>query len=162
MRMTREVFPDGVLILHATGHPYDGGPPLGEPSLKIPAVETYADVTYTGELVVGRGADWAYPRYVTSQHNLANCVGVMKFDRWEGLTPLQRDLMMLRHGGRGCLLPLDHEGATDEGRLHQMRETYFPIIRALEKLWEEKGHEPDFFERHYRPRAIELTKALLP
>jgi hypothetical protein len=162
MRMTREVFPDGAIILHATGHPYDGGPPLGEPSLKIPAIETYADVTYTGELVVGRGEDWAYPRYVTSQHNLANCIGVMKFDRWEGLTPLQRDLMMLRHGGRGCLLPVDHEGATDEERLRQMRDTYFPIVRALETLWEEKGDEPDFFERHYRPKAIELTKAWLP
>ena len=37
-----------------------------------------------------------------------------------------------------------------------MRDTYFQAIRQLEKLWQEKGQEPDFFENYYQPRAFEL------
>ncbi|MFC1714444.1 hypothetical protein ACFL6S_12315 [Candidatus Poribacteria bacterium] len=161
MRMTRELFPDGSILLHATGHPHNGGPPLGEPSLKIPAVETYACLTYTGELVPGYGRDWAYPRYVTSQYRKANCIGVMKFDKWDGLTPLQRDLVMLQYNGRGCLLPVEWEGPTDEKRLDQMRRDYFPIVEELEKLWREKGDDPEFYEKYYLPKVKELTEELL-
>ncbi|MCJ7823150.1 MAG: hypothetical protein MUQ26_08775, partial [Armatimonadetes bacterium] len=162
MRMTREIFRDGKIIVHATGNNYNGHPPLLEPSIKIPAVETYSDATYTGELVNGEGRDWAYPKYIAAQYRLSNCIGVMKYDKWDGLTPLQRDLMMLRHNGRACLLPVEWEGMTDEGRLGYLRETYLPILDELRRLWEEKGSEPDFYEKHYLPRAIELTRGLLP
>jgi hypothetical protein len=161
MRMTRELFPSGSIILHATGHAYDGGPPLGEPSLHIPAVDTYADITYTGELVHGRGRDWVYPKYITSQYGLANCVGVMKHDSWDGLTVRQRDLMMLRHGGRACLLPVAWEGPTDEARMSDMAENYFRILEELKKLWEEKGSDPGFFEKYYLPRVTELSEPLI-
>ncbi|MHC4404661.1 MAG: hypothetical protein ACYTG0_33835, partial [Planctomycetota bacterium] len=145
MRMTRELFRDGVIIVHTTGHASNGGPPLGEPSLKIPAVETYADVTYAGELVFGEGRDWAYPKYIPSQYRKANCVGVMKHDKWEGLTPRQRDLTMLLHNGR----------AKD-------RQQYGPILDELEKLWEEKGDEPEFYEKRWLPAVRRLTTGILP
>jgi hypothetical protein len=118
---------------------------LGEPSLKIPAVETYADVTYGGELVFGEGCDWAYPKYVPSQYRKANCVGVMKHDKWEGLTTRQRDLMMLFHNGR----------AKD-------RRQYGAILAELEGLWEENGHKPEFYEEHWLPTVRRLTVELLP
>lgn len=145
MRMTRELFRDGVIILHNTGHASNGGPPLGEPSLKIPAVETYADATYGGELVFGEGCDWAYPKYVPSQYRKANCVGVMKHDKWEGLTARQRDLMMLFHNGR----------AKD-------RRQYGEILDELEDLWEKKGDEPEFYKEYWLPAVRRITMGLLP
>lgn len=145
MRMTREIFADGVIIVHNTGHASNGGPPLGEPSLKIPAVETYATETYGGEQVYGFGRDWVYPKYVPSQYGKANCVGVMKHDKWEGLSLEQRDLMMLRYNGR----------ATTRAR-------YGPVLDELEKLWQVKGTDPDFYEKYYLPQVEALTRDLLP
>jgi hypothetical protein len=162
MRLAREIFPDGAIVLHATGHPYDGGPPLGEPSLKIPAVETYSDVTYTGEHVYGYGKNWAYAKYVTSQYRLSNCVGVMKDNGWEGLTYDQRNAMMLRYNGRARMLPPHHEGMTDLKDLKQIEGSYISILRQLEKLWREKGDDPDFYEKYYLPKAIELTNDIVP
>ena len=86
----------------------------------------------------------------------------MKHDGWAGLTSIQKDLMMLRYGGRACLLPSDWEGPTDEKRLEVMKTTYFPILDQLQELWKEKGNEPDFFDRYYVPKAIELTAPYLP
>lgn len=162
LRMTREIYPDGFILLHATGHPYDGGPPLGEPSIKIPALETYTDATYTGENVYGYGKNWTYPKYITSQYNLSNCIGIMKYNGWDGLTPIQRDLMMLRHNGRATMLPGGDEASTNDSRLQEMNKIYFPILRELEKLWDKKGYLPDFYENYYLPNAIELTKDFLP
>ena len=161
MRMLRELFPDGRLMIHATGDKYNGNPPLSEPAFKIPAIETYADMTYTGELINGEGIDWAYPKYITRQYRLANCIGMMKYDKWEGLTPIQRDMQMLRLNGRSCLLPVEHEGATDNERLEYLKKDYFPILAQLKALWEEKGSEPNFYEKYYLPKAIELTESYL-
>ena len=162
IRLTREVFPDGVIILHTTGHCYDGGAPLGEASVFIPAIDTYANATYRGELVYGNGRDWAYPRYVSSQYRKANCIGVMKSDKWEGLTPIEREFVNLHYNGRANLLPPDYEGAPPPDRLEQMKREYFPILRNLEKLWQEKGDATDFYERYYLPRVRELTKGVGP
>jgi hypothetical protein len=162
MRLAREVYPDGTIVLHATGHPYDGGPPLGEPSLKIPAIETYSDVTYTGEHVYGYGKSWAYPKYVTSQYRLSNCVGVMKDNGWEGLTYDQRNAMMLRYNGRARMLPPHHEGVSDLKDLEQIESRYLSVLRKLEQLWEKKGSEPGFYEKYYLPAVLELTKDIVP
>ena len=104
-----------------------------------------ANVTYGGERVFGEGRDWVYPKYIPSQYRKANCVGVMKHDKWEGLSSGQRNLMMLFHNGR----------ATD-------RWFYGEILDKLEKLWEEKGSEPDFYEKHWLPEVRRLTAGLLP
>ncbi len=162
MRLAREIYPDGFILLHATGHAYDGGPPLGEPSIKIPAVETYADAAYTGEHVYGYGKSWAYPRYITAQYRLSNIIGFMKHNGWDGMTSIQRDLKLLQYNGRACLLPSGHEGSTDEERLAIMKKLYFPTLRELERLWKEKGKDPQFYEKFYLPKAMELTEPYLP
>jgi len=149
MRMTREVFADGILILHNTGHASNGGPPLQEPTLKIPAVETYADATYGGELVFGVGQDWVYPKYIESQYGLANCIGTMvrgRRDRptWTGLSFKQKDYVMLLHNGRS-----------------NTRAYYDEVVRKLEQLWQETGDDPDFYEKYYKPKVIELTEDVL-
>ncbi len=143
MRLTRELFPDGPVIIHNTGQAYNGNPPLGEPSLRIPAIETYATVTYAGELVHGVGADWPFLRYSASQYRVANCIGVMKGDAWEGVTPLQKDLAMLRVNGR------------NQYRRYPVE--YYEVLQLLQNLWEKHGHTPDFFENHYLPAVHEWT-----
>ena len=101
MRLTRELFPDGPIILHNTGQCYNGNPPLGEPAIRIPAIETYATATLAGELVYGMGTDWPFLQYSASQYRKANCIGVMKGDAWEGVSDLEKAMTMLQHNGRG-------------------------------------------------------------
>ena len=86
----------------------------------------------------------------------------MKYDKWQGLTPLERDMLMLRLNGRTCLLPVGHEGNTDRDRLEYLKEKYFPILDELKKLWEDKGNESGFYEKYYLPKSIELTAPFLP
>ncbi len=149
MRMTRELFPDGPVILHNTGNAYNGNPPLGEPSIRIPAVETYATATYTAEGVYGTGADWPLVRYMASQYHVANCIGVMVYGQaWQGLDRLQKELILLRYNGR-C-------------QYRKYPPQYYSILLQLKKLWQEKGAEPDFYEKYYLPKWEELTKGLLP
>ena len=148
MRLTREIFPEGPVIVHNTGQAYNGNPPLGEPSIRIPAVETYATATLSGELVHGAGTDWPFLRYSASQYRVANCIGVMKGDAWTGLETLEKNLVMLRYNGRG------------QYRLYPKE--YFDVLSRLEQLWKEHGRKPDFFETHYQPKAREWTARLLP
>jgi len=161
MRMTREIFKDGVIIYHNTGHASNGTAPLGEPSMKIPAIETYANFTYAGELVYGYGKDWAYPKYIASQYRMANCIGTMKSSQWAGLTPTQRDLMLLLHNGRASLLPQDRESPSDQARQDQFQ-IYWGILSELRKTWEQNGNAANFFETYYLPKAKELSKGVLP
>jgi len=145
IRMLRELFPDGSIILHTTGQALNGGPPLAQPDIFIPAIDTYATVTYRGEWVPHDGPDWLYPKYISSQYRKANCFGMQKGDRWSGVTQLEQDLINLRYNGIPCRWetvlrpPLGY------------RETYLPIRRLLETLWQENGREPDFYEKHYLP-----------
>lgn len=162
MRMTREILKDGIIIFHNTGHASNGIPPLGEVSLKIPAVETYADITYGGELVWGSGPDWVYPQYIENQYRLANCVGTFKAGDWEGVEPYERDLILLKYNGRSCLLPQDRESPPSQERMEMMKTYYFPVLKELQKLWEAKGNEPNFYERFYLPEFKKLVNKNLP
>jgi len=128
MRMTRELFPEGPVIVHNTGQCYNGNPPLGEPALRIPAVETYATATYAGELVYGEGPDWPFIQYSASQYRKANNIGVMKGDAWEGVTDLEKVLTMLLHNGRGQYRKYPRE--------------YFQVLQQLEELWKQHGDAP--------------------
>lgn len=143
MRMTRESFPDGPVIVHSTGQVYNGNPPLGEPAIKIPAIETYATATYAGELVYGLGADWPLLKYVLSQYRTANCIGVMKGDAWEGLTDTERKVAFLKYNGR-C-------------QYRKYPAEYHKILEDLYALWNEKGQEHRFYEDHYLPRWKEMS-----
>jgi len=155
MRMTRELFPDGVIVLH---HTYPA--PLMEASIELPAVASYADVTWMAELVYGEGKDWVYPRYFISQYRKANVVGAMLHDHWQYGTRVDKDLMMLRHNGRATAPGLPWKEGPDSGVFGEWAKRYLPVVRELKRLWEEKGGEPDFFEAYYLPRVLELTKDL--
>ena len=143
MRLTREAYPDGVIILH---HTYPA--PLFDPGIELPAISTYADATFMGELVRGQGPEWAYPRWMVSQFRKANCIGVMKSDAWEGVTQLQKELLMLRYNGRG--------------QYRRYPEEYYRVLTELRQLWQEHREEPRFYERYYRPRFEVLASGLLP
>jgi hypothetical protein len=154
MRMLRELFPDGVIVLHTTGQPGNGGPPLSEPDLFIPAIDTYATATYRGEWVLYEGGlGWQYPRYISSQYRKANCIGIQKGDRWMSVSQLQQDMMNLRYNGRAS-----HWPGIDPPDYFTLQ--YYPALMDLLTLWEKHGAEPDFFERWYAPRVNELTAAL--
>ena len=146
MRLTREIFPDGPIIVHNTGQCYNGNPPLGEPSIRIPAIETYATATLAGELVYGEGTDWPFLQYSASQYRKANCIGVMKGDAWESVSDRNKALTMLRHNGRGQYRKFPRE--------------YFEVLKELEKLWKEKGSSPDFYEKHYLPTFENVTSQI--
>jgi hypothetical protein len=151
MRMLREIFPDGALILHTTGQEYNGGPPLAVPDIFIPAIDTYATVTYRGEYVLHEdGPGWAYPKYVSSQYRKANCIGVQKGDRWLDVPQHTQDLINLHYNGRACRL--DRMEVSQE-----YVQGYVPIIRTLEALWREKGSDPGFYERYYLPEVQRWT-----
>jgi hypothetical protein len=111
--------------------------------LELPAISTYADATYMGELVYGSGRDWPYARFM-AQYRKANCIGVAKSDSWADTTWQERELTMLRYNGRG------------QYRLYPGE--YFQVLRELQRLWQEKGGEPEFYERYYLPRWEELTQ----
>lgn len=154
MRMLRELFPDGVIVLHTTGQPGNGGPPLSEPDIFIPAIDTYATATYRGEWVLYEGGlGWQYPRYVSSQYRKANCIGIQKGDRWMGVSQIQQDMMNLRYNGRASHWP-------EIDPPEYFTSQYYPALMSLKTLWEEHGSEPDFFQRWYVPKVNELTADL--
>jgi hypothetical protein len=155
MRMLRELFPDGVIVLHTTGQPGNGGPPLSEPDIFIPAIDTYATATFRGEWAQYEGGiGWPYPRYVSSQYRKANCIGVQKGDRWENVPQLTQDLLNLRYNGRAS-----HWSGLEPSA--EFRNRYLPALRELERLWQEKGDDPAFYERYYLPRVESLTPDLV-
>jgi hypothetical protein len=67
----------------------------------------------------------------------------MKGDAWQGMTPLEKDLAMLRVNGR------------NQYRRYPVE--YFEGLQLLQDLWEKHGHTPDFFENHYLPTVREWT-----
>jgi DNA-binding transcriptional ArsR family regulator len=157
MRMTREIFPDGRVILH---HTYPA--PLYEGSIELPAIASYADVTWMAELIYGVGRDWPYPKYFTSQYRKANCVGVMLHDHWEWGSRVDKDIMMLHHNGRASAPSLPWKTGPNEGVFGEWVERYIAVAEELRKLWQEKGDDPDFYEKHYLPKVRELTDDQLP
>ncbi|MFC1719111.1 chitobiase/beta-hexosaminidase C-terminal domain-containing protein, partial [Candidatus Poribacteria bacterium] len=156
MRMLRELFPDGTLIIHTTGQTGNGGPPLALPDIFCPFIDTYATATLRGEWVLWeQGEEWVYPRYISSQYRKANCIGNQKGDRWcngETMIPqVQQDLINLVYNGRARMRgPYNEEPK-------QFAESYLPVLRKLEALWREKGGEPYFYDRYYLPKAQEWT-----
>jgi hypothetical protein len=157
MRMLRELFPDGELMLHTTGQVYNGGPPLALPDIFLPFVDTYATVTLRGEYIANKDRAWPYPRYVTSQFRRANTIGMQKGDRWD-VPQREQDALNLLFNGRTWAV--DASVKLDERAY--MRDDYHPKLMILKKLWQEKGHFPDFYEKHYLPKAEELTGLKLP
>ena len=140
-RLRGDVFPEGSLIIH------DSFPQSGVAAAAFrPFIYGYATATYMAEnAVVDAGADWAWVRYVTSQHGRANAFGVTKGDGWAGFEGVEKYLVGLVWGGRGYW----SVGGFDT--------EYIPKLLALRDLWQEAGDDPFFFDRFYHPEAQELT-----
>ncbi len=155
-RMLRELFPDGNLIVHQTGQPGNGGPPLSSPSFFLPMIDTYLSHTLKGENVGMYGLDHAlFPTW--TQYNMANCIGVQKGDYWRidenstAMIPqIDQDLMFLVRNGRARL--------TDQ---QLWPEVYLPILHKLEDEWEKNGDKEHFYEEYFAPLARELVHPYL-
>ena len=156
-RMLRELFPDGVLIVHQTGVPANGGPPLSSAAHFIPAVDTYWNATLKAETVGMRGITSPTARYTLSQYNAANVVGITKGDAWnyvdsEGknqvIPQADRDLIILEKNGRARITMHDATFKTN----------YVSALRTLKSLWKEKGSDPNFYDKYYAPKVRELTR----
>ena len=153
MRMTRELFPDGKIVLHTTGRVHNGGAPLARYDIFIPVIDTYATATLRGEGVVGAGKLWDYPKYITSQYRKANCIGIQKGDGWVDIPQLQQDLINLQYNGRARTIIYSNGDVESP-----FTDIYYPILKQLEDLWKQKGDRPDFYEQYYLPEALSLIE----
>lgn len=139
MRLLRELFPDGALVIH------DSGPQTGNDMNRF--VHTYADITLLAENVrTEAGPEWPYARYVANQFRKANCLGDLKGDAWP-LETYDEALINLVYNGRS------HTGAS----YTNIRPDYAPLLEHLETLWRAYGKDPYFYDRYYLPVAQRLT-----
>ncbi len=156
-RMLRELFPDGVLTVHQTGNPANGGPPLSSPAHFIPAIDTYWTVTLKAESSGIEGpADPVIPLTLT-QYNAANCYGLIKGDDWKYIDD-EGNIVTVPSADQ-YILGLEYNA---RARLNSaddiFKNSYVPIIRKLKTLWQEKGDQPYFYEKYYQPKVRELTR----
>lgn len=147
MRMAREVFPNGFIMLHTTGQSVNGGPPLALPDISLPCIDTYTDATVKHEWIAARGTDYAYPKLVSRQFRVANCFGVTKGDRWE-LDRSQQDSLTFCYNGRPW---------ADDMKMETWKNVWHGRLNEMKELWRQHGTEPDFYARFFRPKAVELT-----
>lgn len=158
-RMLRELFPDGTLIVHQTGQPANGGPPLSSPAFFLPMVDSYLSVTLKGENVglIGKEAPLAHMTW--NQFAIANCIGVQKGDYWKYtdadgkkvmIPQISQDLMNLIQNGRAR--------NTNE---KEWVNIYLPILNKLEEEWKKHGEEENFYEKYYAPLARKLSREYL-
>lgn len=155
-RMLREMFPDGSLIVHQTGQPANGGPPLSSPSFFLPMVDAYLSITLKGENVGILGKEQPLAHMTWNQFAISNCIGVQKGDYWkqedsEGnlvmIPQISQDLMHLIQNGRA-------RNTNEEEWVN----IYLPILNRLEEEWKEHGEEENFYEKYYAPLARELCR----
>jgi hypothetical protein len=158
MRMTREVFPHGDIILHSTGQPYNGGPPFARPDIFIPAIDTYATATVRLEGIKGSGKVRPLVKYISSQYRKANCIGQTKagVGVWKGFSAAQQKLLILQHNGRDRNNPKVGSLIAPE-----YKDVYWPVKNKLKKLWEKNKGNPNFYEEIYIPAVKELIKPYL-
>lgn len=155
-RMLRELFPDGMIVIHTTD-----ATPISSAAIFMPTANTYATSTLKGEGISGIGLDWSMPRSgVWSQYNAANCIGIPKGDTWKyydgngGLASVpqgDQDLMLLEYNSRARLV-----SKSDPSWMEYMR-----VLNELREVWVEHGDDPDFYDKYYAPAARELTKETL-
>jgi Chitobiase/beta-hexosaminidase C-terminal domain len=140
MRMLRELFPNGSIIVHDT---FDQTGSVAPWSF----IQTYADRTFLAEGIESDdGPNWPYPRYVVSQFRKANCIGDIKGDGWEdiGDTPAA-DLINIVYNGR------------PHAQNPWFESKVLPVLTKLHSLWLTYGEKEFFYDRYYLPEAQELT-----
>jgi hypothetical protein len=127
-------------------------------------IDTYTTATLRGEYVLYTGGkDWQYPKYITSQYRKANCIGILKGDRWKNVSQIEQQLIHLRYNGRARAAGGMPSGAWTLGQPtgEDFIDVYYPIWMELKQLWRRKGHLPEFYEEHYKPKVQELTQPVL-
>ncbi len=152
MRMLREAFPAGNLYVHTTGQSINGGPPLALPDIFMPFIDTYATATVRGEWVLGKGQNWAYQRYITSQFKKSNTIGIEKGDRWN-IPESKQDDISLFYNGRTWF----RSGPYNPTELNYWNNVYLPKLAALKQDWKQRGNLPNYFGNYYRPKVRQLT-----
>ncbi|MBR3577080.1 MAG: hypothetical protein IKL42_06730 [Clostridia bacterium] len=154
MRGLRELFPDGPIILHATGKTGNGGPPLAVPDMLIPAVDTYSTATLRGEEVVGNGTEWNYTRFITNGFNTTGVVGIQKGDAWHYedeqtvIPQINQDIINLMSGGRARWQGISFS-------------KYLTVLNTLEENYKLNGTDNDYFMGYYVPLVRTLAKPML-
>lgn len=153
-RKLRGLFPDGVLIFHTTGQDGNGGPPMAVPDISIPAIDAYSTMTLRGEGVEGDGADWEYPKNITSAYNTSNSIGIMKGDAWkedgEVIGQERQNLINLLYNGRARL----------ETRSTYM-EQYKDILKKLKINHAFLSKNGDYYNKGYLPYVHRLVRTKL-
>lgn len=153
-RMLRELFPSGTVIVHQTGQPANGGPPLSSASYFLPMVDTYFTGTLKGENIGLIGESAPLPYVTWNQHNIANCIGIQKGDYWNYenekgelvmIPQATQDLLHLIHNGRARV--------TDE---RNWINVYYPILKELKSDWEKNGDKENYYEAYFAPLARKL------
>lgn len=150
MRMLRELFASGTLVVHDT---------IREegilPAQYRPFLHAYADATLMAEgMISNDGVKWQWPRYCTSQFRKSNTFGSVKGNKWNGTgmesNPGVQDLVSLLFGGR------DRPGLPGYDQ-------YLQTLHALEVIWQQHyadstdGFESTFYDQYYLPAAQNLT-----
>ncbi len=143
MRMLRELFPSGFITVHNSTQQAGW-----DVSQHKPFMYTYATSFSMGEGVSSQsGAEWQYPRYVTTQFRKSNAFGKTLGNYWyapdgEKMLGEASDLVTLVYNGRNN---------------NQARRNYLDYVDQLYELWKEHGDQPFFYDRYYLPKAQELT-----
>ena len=150
-RMLREMFPDGVLFVHSSGVPANGGLPLSTSDFCMPNIDTYYDATLKGEGVGVTGYENPAMHMTMSQYRLGNTVGKLKSDGWYVLDEKgERKLIDATEAG---LITMLHGGMA--GTSSDMT-VILPLRAQLKKAVEQYIDEPQFYEKYYAPKARAL------
>lgn len=158
MRMLRELFPKGSLIIHDTIR--EEAMPAAE---YRPFLHAYADATLMGESMISNaGESWQWPRYCTSQFRKSNAFGAVKGNKWNGTgsmanlgptkQPVTQDFVSLVYGGR------DRGGNVGYSQ-------YLSALAQLHKVWvqhyagatSEDGLLSTFYDQYYLPAVHNIT-----
>ena len=150
-RMLREMFPDGVLFVHTSGVPANGGLPLSSSDFCLPNVDTYYDFTVKGEGVRVTGYENPAMHMTMSQYRLGNIVGKLKSDGWYVLDE-QGNQALIDPTDAG-LITMIHGGAANTSADMKV---ILPLRAQLKNAVEQYIDEPHFYEKYYAPKAREL------
>ena len=151
MRMLRELFPNGSLIIHDTIR--EEGIPAAQ---YRPFLHAYADATLLGEgMISNDGENWQWPRYCTSQFRKSNAFGAVKGNKWNGTgiekLPVAQDLISLLYNGR------DRPGNAGYA------DHYLSALSKLEQVWKQyysratTGLVSTFYDQYYLPAVQNIT-----
>ncbi|MBO5007596.1 MAG: hypothetical protein J6D26_02035 [Clostridia bacterium] len=156
-RMLRELFPDGILIVHQTGQPGNGGAPLSSSAFFLPNMDAYYTATLKGESVKVDGFASPLANMTWPQYGLANCVGISKGDAW-AYYDSNGNLQKINLTDVGLITVINGGMPRMDDGEENWTKYYLPVKNALEENWKTYGNEDNYYEKYYAPLARKLTK----